>query len=167
MKFGSQPNITLTPTDKDKSLKVGTKEASHSSSCLKSTKGSSNLCFRDPQLSWVLAIWPAVRHVSNCRNCPLGKQVPPSQLNSCRDSSWEVPTFFPSKTRSPNLTHSIIMHSRVPESRATRESCCWFLSTRGVEETPFHNDLVGSQCHRPTKRAETSAFLHASWIAGA
>lgn len=94
MKFRSQPKPTLTPTDEFKSLKVGTKEAAHSSSCPKSTKGSSNLCFGDPQMSWVLAFRMAFRHVSNCRNCPWGKLVPHSQLKPCCDSTREVPTFF-------------------------------------------------------------------------
>lgn len=54
MKFRSQPNTTLTPTDRDKSLKVGTKDAAHSSN-----KGSNNLCFRDPRMSWALTFWSA------------------------------------------------------------------------------------------------------------
>jgi len=54
MKFRSQPHTALTPTDKDKSLKVGTKEAAHNRSCLKSTEGSGNLCFRDPQMGFEL-----------------------------------------------------------------------------------------------------------------
>ena len=31
----------------------------------------------------------------------------------------------------------------------------------------FHNELVGLQCHRPTKQAETPAFLCVVGIAGA